>query len=113
MSPNRVPSGVICVGGLGECRARWPESRSSWRSVRREQSRSRARRVLERLSLLRLDDSLLDAAAQLDGSSLRSPDAIHIAAAQTIGVELESVVTYDIRMTAAAIGLGLRIASPS
>src|SRR6266540_2815742 len=55
---------------------------------------TRARRVLERLSLLRLDDSLLDAA-------------------QTIGVELESVVTYDIRMTAAAIGLGLRIASPS
>ena len=74
---------------------------------------TRARRVLERLSLLRLDDSLLDAAAQLDGSSLRSPDAIHLAAAQTIGVELESVVTYDIRMTAAAIGLGLRIASPS
>ncbi len=74
---------------------------------------TRARRVLERLSLLRLDDSLLDAAAQLDGSSLRSPDAIHLAAAQTIGVELESVVTYDIRMTAAATGLGLRVASPS
>jgi predicted nucleic acid-binding protein len=74
---------------------------------------TRARRVLERLNLLRLDDPLLDAAAQLDSASLRSLDAIHLAAAQVLGAELESVVTYDVRMTGAATGLGLRVASPT
>jgi uncharacterized protein len=74
---------------------------------------NRARRVLERLNLLRLDDPLLEAAAQLDGPSLRSLDAIHLAAAHALGAELESVVTYDLRMTGAATGLGLRVASPT
>ena len=63
--------------------------------------------------MLRLDDSLLDAAARLDGPSLRSLDAIHLAAAQALGAELEGVVTYDVRMQAAANGLGLSVASPS
>jgi hypothetical protein len=74
---------------------------------------TRAHRLLERLNLLRLDDPLLDAAAELDGPSLRSLDAIHLAAAQALGAELESVVTYDVRVTAAATGLGLRVASPT
>jgi predicted nucleic acid-binding protein len=78
-----------------------------------EAAHTRARALLERLSLLRLDDSLLDAAAQLDGPSLRSLDAIHLAAAQALGAELEGVVTYDVRMQAAANGLGLSVASPS
>jgi predicted nucleic acid-binding protein len=78
-----------------------------------EAAHTRARAVLERLSLLRLDDSLLDAAAQLDGPSLRSLDAIQLAAAQALGAELEGVVTYDVRMRAAANGLGLSVASPS
>jgi hypothetical protein len=74
---------------------------------------TRARGVLERLNLLRLDDPLLDAAAQLDGASLRSLDAIHLAAAQVLGAELESLVTYDVRMTGAATRLGLKVASPT
>jgi uncharacterized protein len=78
-----------------------------------EAAHTRARSLLERLSLLRLDDSLLDTAAQLDGPSLRSLDAIHLAAAQALGAELDGVVTYDVRMQAAANGLGLSVASPS
>jgi predicted nucleic acid-binding protein len=78
-----------------------------------EAAHTRARALLERLSLLRLDDSLLDTAAQLDGPSLRSLDAIHLAAAQALGAELEGVVTYDVRMQAAANGFGLSVASPS
>jgi uncharacterized protein len=78
-----------------------------------EAAHTRARALLERLSLLRLDDSLLDTAAQLDGPSLRSLDANHLAAAQALGAELEGVVTYDVRMQAAANGLGLPVASPS
>jgi uncharacterized protein len=72
----------------------------------------RAQQLLARLSLLRLDDALLDAVSQLGGSGLRSLDAIHLAAAQALGGELESVVTYDARMTVAAGELGLHVAHP-
>ncbi len=72
----------------------------------------RARRLLERIGLLRLDDPLLDAAAALGGSTLRSLDAIHLAAAQAVGAELAEVITYDQRMFDAAKGLGLSVAAP-
>jgi predicted nucleic acid-binding protein len=74
---------------------------------------ARAAGLLQRLDLIALDDPLLDAAAALEGTSLRSLDAIHLAAASLIGGELESVVTYDVRMGAAATGLGFRVASPA
>lgn len=73
---------------------------------------TRAGLLLERLSLLRLDDALLDAAAALDQQGLRSLDAIHVAAAQTLGADLSTLVTYDVRMTAAARALGLPVAAP-
>lgn len=73
---------------------------------------ARARQVLERLQLLRLDDPLLDAAGALDDEGLRSLDAIHIAAARMLGAELSSLVTYDRRMGAGARELGLPVAEP-
>jgi predicted nucleic acid-binding protein len=73
----------------------------------------RARRLLARISMLRLDDVLLDAAAALDGATLRSLDAIHLAAAQTLGDGLAEVVTYDRRMADAARGLGLVVSAPA
>ena len=66
-----------------------------------------------RISLLRLDDVLLDAAADLEGTTLRSPDAIHLAAARTFGDELAEVVTYDRRMADAAHRLGLAVSAPA
>lgn len=74
---------------------------------------TRARRLLRSLDLVRLDDELLDEAAALDRSILRSLDAIHLAAARTLGDELTSVVTYDARMRAAADLLGLRVDAPA
>jgi len=74
---------------------------------------TRARRVLQRIDLVRLDDALLDAAGVLDASVLRSLDAIHLAAALTVAAQLEAVVTYDARMAAAARLLGLRVAAPA
>ncbi|MGH7894541.1 MAG: type II toxin-antitoxin system VapC family toxin [Candidatus Binatia bacterium] len=74
---------------------------------------ARARDVLQRLDLVRLDDSLLDAAGALDADVLRSLDAIHLAAAIGFGEQLEGVVTYDARMTKAARLLGLPIAAPA
>ena len=74
---------------------------------------TRARQLLERISLLRLDDLLLDEAAALNGPSLRSLDAIHLAAAQALGAELTELITYDRRMAEAAHHLGLPVAAPA
>lgn len=73
---------------------------------------SRARRLLDRLQILRLDDDLLDSAADLNTVVLRSLDAVHLAAAQTLGERLEALITYDGRMAKAAATLRLPIAGP-
>jgi len=72
----------------------------------------RARRLLLCIGLLRLDETLLDAAAFIEGGVLRSLDAIHLAAAQTLAGDLSEVVTYDVRMADAARLLGLSVTSP-
>jgi uncharacterized protein len=74
---------------------------------------NRARQLLARISLLRLDDVLLDHAATLNGSVLRSLDAVHLAAAQTLGDGLAEVITYDRRMADAANHLGLPVSAPA
>ena len=73
---------------------------------------TRARRLLQRLYLVQIDDELLDAAAALDPGVFRSLDAIHLAAAQVFGDELTAVVTYDRRMAAAAGRLELAVVGP-
>lgn len=74
---------------------------------------ARARRLLERISLVALDDILLDEAAALSSASLRSLDAIHLAAAQALGVSLAEVITYDSRMAEAAGDAGLAVIAPA
>lgn len=73
---------------------------------------TRARRLLQRLNLVQIDEELLDAAATLDPRVLRSLDAIHLAAAQLLGGELTAVVTYDRRMATAAGLVDLTVAAP-
>ncbi|MFI5403321.1 MAG: type II toxin-antitoxin system VapC family toxin [Planctomycetota bacterium] len=73
----------------------------------------RARLVLSRTRLLRIDDDLLDAAAALSADVLRSLDAIHLAAALTFGDELRELVTYDARMRLAAATVGVKTAAPA
>lgn len=73
---------------------------------------TRARRLMQRLHLVQIDDELLDAAAALDPRVLRSLDAIHLAAAQLFGDELTTVVTYDRRMATAARLADLPVAAP-
>jgi predicted nucleic acid-binding protein len=73
----------------------------------------RARQLLERISLLGLDDALLDKAAALNGATLRSLDAVHLAAAQTLGDALAEVITYDRRMADSARHIGLPVAAPA
>jgi len=73
----------------------------------------RARQVVQRIDLVRLDDALLDAASALDAAVLRSLDAIHLAAALTVAAQLEAIVTYDARMAESAALLGLPVAVPA
>lgn len=73
---------------------------------------SRIAGLYSKLELIRIDDPLLVAASRLAGPSLRSLDAVHVAAAQALGDALEALVTYDGQMQDAARDLGLPIAAP-
>jgi len=74
---------------------------------------SHARRTLARVDQIHLDRSLLDEAATLAPSTvLRSLDAIHLASARLLGSDLRAVVSYDERMVAVAIGLGMPVERP-
>ena|SRR5438445_6578755 len=72
-----------------------------------------ARKLLAGVHLIQLDVSLLDRAADLDPTDLRSLDSIHLAAALSLGDDLAAVVCYDDRLLAAATSLGLPTATPS
>ena len=72
----------------------------------------RARQVLQRISLVQIDDGLLEAAALLDPAVVRSLDAIHLAAALSLSAQLEAVVTYDARMADAGRQLGVQVVAP-
>jgi predicted nucleic acid-binding protein len=72
----------------------------------------RARRAIATLTLIRLDDALYDAAADLQPPSLRSLDAVHLAAALSLGRDLAGVVTYDTRMADAAGALDVLVEAP-
>ncbi len=67
---------------------------------------------LDALEQLIIDRNLLRTAGQLRPLTMRSLDAIHLAAALTLGDDLVGVVTYDDRMGLAARDLGLTILAP-
>jgi uncharacterized protein len=72
----------------------------------------RARQVIGTLILIRLEDDLYESAADLDPPLLRSLDAIHLAAALSLGSDLAGVVTYDGRLADGARALGLAVEAP-
>jgi predicted nucleic acid-binding protein len=69
--------------------------------------------VLARIDLVRINDRVLGAAGELMPVELRSLDAIHLATAQQLGVDLARIVTYDDRMAVAAKQIGLTVAQPT
>ena len=73
---------------------------------------TQAQRQLGTIHLIRLDDELLERAAELEPPTVRSLDAIHLAAALSLGSDLAALVTYDERMTSAAQAIGLPVVSP-
>ncbi|MEX2237294.1 MAG: type II toxin-antitoxin system VapC family toxin [Dehalococcoidia bacterium] len=73
---------------------------------------SDAQNVLRELTLLGMDEEVLSRAAHVAPVTLRTLDAIHVASALELGIELEILVTYDQRMADAAGNLGITAASP-
>lgn len=69
-------------------------------------------KVLSRLDLVRISTGILDDAAVLLPTDLRSLDAIHLATARRLGQDLGAIVTYDERMAEAATLLGHRVVAP-
>jgi predicted nucleic acid-binding protein len=74
---------------------------------------ARARSALRDIDLIAMDDRLLETAAILDPSILRSLVAIHLAAASSLGADLDVVVSYDVPMLEGARLLGLPTERPT
>jgi predicted nucleic acid-binding protein len=72
----------------------------------------RARYLLDGLDLLPLTEPTMALAETIGPATLRSLDAIHLAAAVQIKPELTAVVTYDHRLLHGCREVGLATASP-
>lgn len=72
----------------------------------------RARAAMSTITLLAIDDATLEMAAGLRPPELRSLDALHLAAALSLGGDLRRVYCYDARLSAAAASLGLDVHPP-
>jgi uncharacterized protein len=69
--------------------------------------------IIQRTGEVRLSDEVLSKAAGVRPPALPSLDAIHLASALAIRVELTAFVAYDQRLLAAARAAGLPTASPA
>jgi predicted nucleic acid-binding protein len=108
---------------LARALTRWPELASATllrtetvRALRRSGNQEligTARSLMGTLSLVRIDEPLLDRSGDLPPSGLRSLDAIHLAAARSIGADLDVVITYDERLGDAAVAQGLTVEAPA
>jgi uncharacterized protein len=101
--PERISSGVARVEVIRALR----------RSGLFRISRRRAIAVLERIALLPIDLPILETAAELEPSDLRSLDAIHLATAMSLGADLAGVVTYDERLAGAARAGRIEVWAPA
>lgn len=101
----------------------WPERISSvlarvevLRAVRRagpqEAVYRRAKEVVARIGLVGIDDAVLGLAVDLRLPELRTPDAIHLATALSVGEELGALVSYDARLSRAATSCGIPVLAP-
>jgi len=72
-----------------------------------------AHAVLDGLVLLSVTPRVFDVAGRLEPATLRSLDAIRLAAALELGDDLEGIVTYDERLAAAAGAYGIAVIAPA
>ncbi len=72
----------------------------------------RARRVIDAMSIMTFSTATFERAGLIDPVSVRSLDALHLAAALELGDELDGIVAYDDRLIDAARWLGITVVSP-
>lgn len=72
-----------------------------------------ARAVLEAITLVGLTAGVCEEAGRLEPPELRSVDALHLAAALSLGDDLGGLVTYDERQAQAAAALGVPVVAPA
>lgn len=72
----------------------------------------RAEALLREIDLISVTPDLFDAAGNLEPASLRSLDAIHLAAALSLGDDLAGVVAYDKALAEAARAVGVAVVAP-
>jgi uncharacterized protein len=73
----------------------------------------RARAVLDSITILAVTADIFEQAGRFDPRTLRTLDAIHLAAALVLGDDLEGVVTYDDRLANAAEANGVQAIAPT
>ena len=76
------------------------------------QSDVAARRVLSVVSQIDVSRDVVQGAASVGPTTLRSLDAIHLATALLVASDLDVFVTYDARLGEAAAGAGLSVQQP-
>lgn len=113
---RETPALLSFLGGHSErassSLARVEVLRALRRARAKASERRRAAEVLARIALVRIDDDILETAAELEPAELRSLDAIHIATALSIREDLAGIVSYDDRLTTGAAKLKLPVISP-
>ncbi len=68
--------------------------------------------MFARLSYVELDADLALVAGITGGAALRALDAVHVASALRLGVDIDAFVTYDERQARAASAAGLTVLTP-
>lgn len=76
-------------------------------------AQARAQQALGTITLLPIDDPTLELACTMHPRQLRSLDALHLAAASSIGDDLGSFYCYDERLCLAARAMGLDVQHPA
>jgi uncharacterized protein len=84
------------------------------RAARRygELAAERAHAALTAITLVPLDEPVLQTAAGLDPAELRSLDALHLATVVSLGADVERLYCYDNRLGDAARALGIEVVEP-
>ena len=69
--------------------------------------------LLAGIDLLPMDRAIVEKAATLVPTELRSLDAIHLASALSMKANLTALVAYDVRLCSAAAEAGIEVISPA
>jgi len=74
---------------------------------------SRARAALATITLLPIDQLIIEATGKLEPAELRSLDALHLATIISLSEDVKRTYCYDTRLTHAAEALGIEVSEPS